>query len=136
MEEKIYGALEPLGLTTKNTLFADCMCPDEINHNSKDDPSALFNKRWGEMFPLAGLAGFPFCGKTGWGAFSSHIPKDGNIIVLCAPHIGIDKHGNVGTIARHGVDHTTSACGAAIRALAAIKSDKTEGNFKNGYLDH
>ena len=59
-------------------------------------------KRWGEIFPLAGLAGFPFTGRTGWGAFSAHVPKDGNILVLYAPHVGVDKDGKVGSINRDG----------------------------------
>lgn len=49
---------------------------------------------------LSGLAGLPFVGKTGWGAFSSHVPKNGNIVVLFAPHVGIDVNGVVGSIYR------------------------------------
>ena len=56
--------------------------------------------------------------------------------MLCAPHVGIDHHGLVGAIQRHEQDQHTPACGAAVGALGAIKKDKTEGNFKNGYLDH
>jgi hypothetical protein len=33
----------------------------------------------------------PFVGKTGWGAFSSHCPEDGNIVILFAPHVGVDN---------------------------------------------
>ena len=59
-------------------------------------------KRWGEIFPLAGLAGFPFTGKTGWGAFSAHVPTDGHIVILYAPHVGVDCNGTVGSISREG----------------------------------
>jgi hypothetical protein len=62
----------------------------------------MFAFRWGEVFPLGGLAGMPFTGKTGWGAFSSHVPKNGNITVLFAPHVGIDKNGNIGKVTRDG----------------------------------
>ena len=87
----------------ENTLFADCSCPDEINHDDPDeDITSLFTKRWGEIFPLSGLAGFPFTGKTGWGAFSGHCPEDGHIVVLFAPHVGIDSNGEVGKITREG----------------------------------
>ena len=80
------------GLTAENTLFADSTCPDEVNHDDpEEDIGMLFSKRWGEIFPLGGLAGLPFTGKTGWGAFSSHCPADGNIVVLFAPHVGIDS---------------------------------------------
>ena len=54
------------------------------------------------MFPLGGLAGFPFTGKTGWGAFSSHCPEDGHIVIMFAPHVGVDCDGNVGKINRPG----------------------------------
>ena len=89
------------GFTDDNTLFTDSSCPDELNHNCpENDITSLFAKRWGEVFPLGGLAGFPFTGKTGWGAFSSHSPCDGNIVILFAPHVGVDKDGNVGKINR------------------------------------
>ena len=137
-EEAIYTELKKLNFTAENTLFADSSCPDEINHDDPDeDITSQFSKRWGEVFPLAGLAGLPFTGKTGWGAFSSHCPNpDGNIVVLFAPHVGIDHDGTVGSIKRQGIDHKTTACGAAIGAFTAIKRDRTEGNFKHGYLDH
>lgn len=32
----IYNALSKMGFTSKNTLFAESTCPDEINH---DDPN-------------------------------------------------------------------------------------------------
>jgi hypothetical protein len=45
-----------------------------------------------------------FTGKTGWGAFSSHVPTpDGNIVVMFAPHVGIDRDGVVGRIHRDGL---------------------------------
>ena len=87
----------------ENTLFADCSCPDEINHDDPDeDITSLFTRRWGEIFLLSGLAGLPFTGKTGWGAFSGHCPADGHIVVLFAPHVGIDSNGEVGKITRDG----------------------------------
>jgi hypothetical protein len=70
------------------------------------------------------LGGLPFSGKTGWGAMSSHVPTaDGNIVVMFAPHVGIDRNGVVGSIHRHGQDKNSSACGAAIGALSALKKD-------------
>jgi hypothetical protein len=97
---------------------------------------SIFAKRWGETFPLGGLSGFPFTGKTGWGAFSSHCPNDGNIVILFAPHVGIDKMGTVGNINRNGQDHCSTACGAAIGAYKAVSTDPRAGNFQNGNLDH
>ena len=127
-----------MGFTSENTLFADSSCPDEINHDNPDeDVTALFASRWGEMFPLGGLAGLPFTGKTGWAAFSSHCPKNGNIVVMFAPHVGIDSDGIVGKADRDGQDCSSAACGAAIGAFNAVKNN-TPGTkqFSAGYLDH
>ena len=137
VEQMVFTELDKMGFTNDNTLYADCSCPDEINHNDPlEDITSLFQNRWGEMFPLGGLAGFPFTGKTGWGAFNSHVPKDGNIVIMIAPHVGIDHYGCIGKVLRHGQDFSSSACGAAIGALAACEADPEAGNFKNGFLDH
>ena len=91
------------GFEDNNTLFCDSSCPDEINHDDpSEDITMLFQQRWRGIFPLGGLAGLPFTGKTGWNAFSSHVPIDGNIVVLFAPHVGIDSAGNVGKVLREG----------------------------------
>jgi len=85
-------------------------------------------ERYGEVFPLGGLAGLPFTGKTGWGAFSHHVPENGNIMVLYAPHVGISSDGKVGTVHRHGQEETTSACGASIGAYNSLApSDAAAG---------
>ena len=138
LEEIAYKKLSAMGFTGENTLFADSSCPDEINHDDPDeDVTALFARRWGEMFPLGGLAGFPFTGKTGWGAFSAHCPKDGNIVIMFAPHVGIDNEGVVGKADRDGQDHSSAACGAAIGAFNAVKNgNSSAGKFDSGYLDH
>ena len=97
------SVLEARGFTAANTLYADSSCPDEINHNNPaEDITSIFQHRWGEIFPLGGLAGLPFTGKTGWTAFTSHCPKDGNIILLFAPHVGVDSQGIVGSVRRDG----------------------------------
>ena len=102
-EQKVCDELVKLGFNADNTLFADSSCPDEINHDDpEEDITSLFQKRWGEIFPLAGLAGMPFTGKTGWHAFSSHCPEDGNIVILFAPHVGVDQYGKVGSVMREG----------------------------------
>ena len=125
-----------MGFTAENTLYADCSCPDEINHDDpEEDITSLMHTRWGECFPLGGLAGLPFTGKTGWGAFSSHCPTDGNIVVMFAPHVGVDCNGNIGKVTREGQSFASSACGAAIGALGAVAADANETKFLNGYQD-
>ena len=103
VDKLVFDKLTDEGFTDDNTLYADCSCPDEINHDDpEEDITSLMTKRWGEIFPLAGLAGFPFTGRTGWGAFSAHVPVDGHILVLYAPHVGVDCNGKVGSIHREG----------------------------------
>ena len=131
------GCLQERGFTDENTLYTDSSCPDEINHDSPgEDITSIFQARWGEIFPLGGLAGLPFTGKTGWHAFSSHCPEDGNIVVLCAPHVGIDKDGIVGKIHRAGQRESTGACGAAQGALKALKTAQFTGLNSENYLDY
>ena len=36
-EEKVYQQLKELGFTSKNTLFADSSCPDEINKKGEEE---------------------------------------------------------------------------------------------------
>ena len=49
---------------------------------------------------MGGLAGIPFVGKVGFGAFYAHIPKDGNLLILFAPHVGIAPDGEIGKFQR------------------------------------
>ena len=88
------------------------------------------------MFPLGGLAGLPFTGLTGWGAFSHHVPKDGNIVVLYAPHVGLNTKGVVGKVDRPGQANETSACGASIGAYNHLNKDDTSGRRLEGDNKH
>lgn len=62
-----------LGFDGPNTLFSHSCCPDEINHEEGDITHAL-QTHFGEIFALGGLAGIPFSGKTGFGAYAAHVP--------------------------------------------------------------
>jgi len=122
--------LSQLGFKAENTLFIDCSCPDEINHNDPlEDMTSLFSRRYGEVFPLGGLGGLPFTGKTGWAASSSHVPNDGNIVLLFAPHVGVDSLGKVGSINRFGQSCASTCCGAAIGAYKAVRDDPSAGKW-------
>ena len=62
-EAKVAKVLLAKGFTDDNTLYTDCSCPDELNHDDPgNDITSVFMKRWGEIFPLGGLAGLPFTG--------------------------------------------------------------------------
>lgn len=108
------------GFTASNTLLAHATCPDEINaNNASDDLVVLLRRRWKGAFPLGGLAGLPFVGETGWGAFESHVPDDGKVFLFFGPHVGVSSSGVVGEVDRRGQCGDSSACGAALAALGA-----------------
>eukprot|EP00469_Lotharella_globosa_P001736 CAMPEP_0167800136 /NCGR_PEP_ID=MMETSP0111_2-20121227/17535_1 /TAXON_ID=91324 /ORGANISM="Lotharella globosa, Strain CCCM811" /LENGTH=314 /DNA_ID=CAMNT_0007695305 /DNA_START=50 /DNA_END=994 /DNA_ORIENTATION=- len=108
------------GFNEDNTLFASSTCPDEINCVIDD-----FSLIWGEHFSLGGLAGLPFTGKTGFTAFSHHVPeKDGRLLIFFAPHIGVASDGKTGKVHRLGIKKVTSACGSCIAAQNTALSSK------------
>ena len=121
----VYQKIKNMGITNENTVFAESSCPDELNHDDyNEDITKLMTKRYGEVFPLGGLAGIPFTGMTGWGAFSHHVPDNGNIVVMYAPHVGITTDGVIGKVHRPGMEKQTSACGASVGAYNyLLKSD-------------
>ena len=62
------------------------VCPDEINHEHGDITDLFINHiGGGKVFHLGGLAGVPFTGKTGFGAYSGHVEEKGHCFVLQAP---------------------------------------------------
>ena len=77
--------------------------------------------RWGEVpFALGGLAGVPFAGKAGLGAYAHHVPDEGKLLITFAPHVGVGIDGKVGAIERVGQVAISSACGAGIGALKTL----------------
>ena len=75
---------------------------------------------------MGGLAGVPFIGKVGYNAFTAHVPKGGNLVILFSPHLGITPDGNFGKYARFGQDHHDSSCGAAIGAYNWLLNNEWE----------
>merc|ERR1712217_87661 len=67
-------------------------------------------------FPVGGIGGAPYVGKTGFFAFSHHVPENGNVLVLFGPHVGITDTGEVGKCLRYGQASESTACGACIAA--------------------
>ena len=109
-----------MGFEYENTLYAQSICPDEINHLDAGLPK-LLQTQWGtdgQVFHMGGLGGLPFTGSTGFGAFAAHVPTDGNLFIVFAPHVGIGPGGEVGKYLRDGQSSLSTACGAAIGALS------------------
>ena len=101
MNKRINYALMSEGCTKRNTLFACSVCPDEINHYSNSLHNRLA-KIIGRSFYMGGLGGIPFVGKVGYGAFTSHIPAGGNLVIMFAPHVGVTPDGEFGKYKREG----------------------------------
>jgi len=119
--------LEAFGLDDDNTIYGQSICPDEIN-NEETDLGNLMKEHWGELFPMGGIGGAPFVGKTGFMAFSHHVPDDGHVLVLFGPHIAISESGELGKYLRVGQSEESLACGALLTAYQAVK-DGSAGDF-------
>jgi hypothetical protein len=114
------GVSMKYGFTRDNTLFAHSYCPDEINHEV-GDLSDYLTSYFNTFFSLGGLAGIPFSGKTGFGAFAHHVPAEGNIFVLFAPHVAVSQEGKVGYYHRLFQEEESTACGAGVGGYNAVK---------------
>ena len=78
---KVIKVLENIGCTSSNTLFGQSVCPDEINHDD-GDITDLMSMHLGEVFHLGGLAGVPFTGKTGFGAYAGHVSELSTVLLF------------------------------------------------------
>lgn len=116
---------EVLDLEPASIMLADSICSDDVN-------SIQYPARAQEFlgpFKMGGLDGFPFTGLTGMGAFASHVPDEGAVMIYYGPHIGISKNGKLGEIHRHGQQDASSCCGAAKAALNKLQQGMiVEGN--------
>ncbi|MFC1648250.1 hypothetical protein ACFL1B_02205 [Nanoarchaeota archaeon] len=115
---EVNDELRALGFTPENTVFANSTCADEINRFVTN-----FGEYWGENFDLGGLAGLPFRGKSGFGAYSHHIPENGNLFILYAAHVGVSEKGEWGKVRRKGMKKDTTSCGALTGALGLLEKD-------------
>ncbi|CAK0797306.1 unnamed protein product [Prorocentrum cordatum] len=123
----VADVLTKRGYTPQNTLYAQSVCPDEINSKAQE-LVALMQNEWGEAFALGGLGGLPFAGKSGFEAFLHHTPVKGKVLICFAPHVGINTDGAVGSILREGQLKNSTACGAAVGAFNAIRKSDSGGS--------
>lgn len=105
------------GFTKDTTLVASSFCSDEVNRPLED----TFLKYYGNHFSMGGLAGFPFSGVTGFAAMASHIPDNGNCLLVYGPHVGVNGEGKVGTVERKGQQKSGACCGSAVAASRYLK---------------
>lgn len=121
MLPKVLKALKPYGVKPKNTIYGQSICSDEIN-NEKGQISTLMTNYYGKVFPMGGIGGAPYVGKTGFGAFSAHVPDDGHVVVLFGPHIGFSPSGDAAKFLRTGQAKVSTACGAVVAAYNQINA--------------
>jgi hypothetical protein len=116
---RVSSRLSKRGFDKNNTLVASSLCSDEVNRPLEE----TFYKYYGNSyFSMGGLAGFPFSGLTGFGAMASHIPDDGNCLLVYGPHVGVDSNGNVGKVDRIGKSQSGTCCGSAVYATKYLNT--------------
>jgi len=145
-KESFAGALsgpavmsKALGVLTKkyrmgrdNTIYAASLCADEINSDKGHLGRLLTEYYYGRVFPLGGIGGAPYGGKTGFAAFSHHVPDGGNVFVLFGPHIGFSPEGEPGKFLRNGQKALSTSCGALCAAYSQCSAEqKMEADSKD-----
>ena len=110
--------------TRGNSIFATCVCPDEVNSKPKSLTHALQSALTdlNGSFQLGGLAGLPYLGVSGMKNFLSHAPKNGKVFILFGSHVGITDEGVVGNVERLGRGGTTLDCDTTLNALTVAQS--------------
>lgn len=53
---------------------------------------------------------------------AAHIPDDGSVLIVYAPHVGVSTSGGVGKVERRGIELLDSCCGSAIAASNYVQS--------------
>jgi len=112
------------GFTQKNTLYGQSLGADEANHVAGELVDQM-RRCWGHVFNLGGIGGIPFVGKTGFTAFSHHVPDDGNLLILYGPNIGVSPKGELGKLLRDGQTSLSPTCSSAIDAYEAVLNGET-----------
>lgn len=120
-----------------NTLIATSLPSEEIMTTPISLVSILRSKlceaKDGGVYNLGGIAGIPFAGDIGMSDLLSHSPKDGKIVILFGPNVGINKNGKVGQVERIGTEEfgDDEANGVTVRAyydiVGAPKSSLLQG---------
>ena len=122
------------GYNANNVLYALGICSDDadaftVDGNLGQYPTSM-NSFLGP-FMAGGLAGYPFVGSVGFGAFASHITDTGALFISCTPHIGITVDGEVGYQNRKGQTSISSNCGAVHGAVGLVTSDPNPPDIEN-----
>jgi len=133
------------GIPSTNIVYAQGICSDDVDASKVQAniggwPNSI-NSFLGP-FQSGGLAGYPFVGSVGFGAFASHVTTtlNGTLFITSMPHIGVTEDGRSGRMLRRGkADSTTdNTCGAvwgAINQVVNVLSappSQNDAPFNNG----
>jgi len=115
------------GIPSTDIVLAEGICSDDVDAaylpgNIGGWPNSI-NSFLGP-FMSGGLAGYPFVGSVGFGAFASHVATtlDGTLFVTSMPHIGVTEEGSSGRMLRRGKADSTNdnTCGAVWGAINQV----------------
>ena len=113
------------GIPSTDIVLAEGICSDDVDaskvpNNIGGWPNSI-NSFLGP-FQSGGLAGYPFVGSVGYGAFASHVTSTGTLFVTSMPHIGVTEDGRSGRMLRRGKANslTDNTCGAVAGAIDQV----------------
>ena len=115
------------GIPSTDIVLAEGICSDDVDaskvpNNIGGWPNSI-NSFLGP-FMSGGLAGYPFVGSVGYGAFASHVSTTlgGTLFVTSMPHIGVTEDGRSGRMLRRGKANslTDNTCGAVAGAIDQV----------------
>ena len=121
------------GIPSTDIVYAQGICSDDVDApkvpaNIGGWPNSI-NSFLGP-FQSGGLAGYPFVGSVGFGAFASHVATTlgGTLFVTSMPHIGVTEDGRSGRMLRRGKADsiTDNTCGAVWGAINQVVNVLTE----------
>jgi hypothetical protein len=107
-------------------LMGASLCVDDIIYTK----NFRLNPKVKGPFNLGGLGGLPFTGVSGLGAFAHHIPEEGVMFLLIAPHIGYSESKGWGYVLRHEQHEASTCCGALMGTLDKLKKGTLRPEIK------
>ena len=125
------------GIPSTSIVLAEGICSDDVDaskvpSNIGQWPNSI-NSFLGP-FMSGGLAGYPFVGSVGFGAFASHVASssvtetNATLFVTSMPHIGVTEDGRSGRMLRRGKSNsiTDNTCGAVWGAINQVVNVLTQ----------
>jgi len=126
------------GIPSTDIVLAEGICSDDVDAaylpgNIGGWPTSI-NSFLGP-FQSGGLAGYPFVGSVGFGAFASHVATTlgGTLFVTSMPHIGVTEDGRSGRMLRRGKASslTDNTCGAVAGAIDQVVNQLSSAPDQN-----